>query len=99
MTKGYETILKPTDPNLSGQEKKKLLKDYDFVKEKIDEPDKAVNMDLILFIAQVKYCIYEKAGFKIVFEVKELQVPFLTPDISDLTAQYSTSMESESGDE
>lgn len=90
MTKGYETILEPTDPNLSDQEKEKLLKDYGFVKEQIDELNKTVNMDLILFIAQIKRSIFGKAGFEIVLDEDEkpsrllpLQSDKLEPNINN----------------
>lgn len=90
MTKGYETILEATDPNLSDEQKEKLLKEYGFIKERIDELNKAVNMDLILFIAQVKRSIYGKVGFEIVLDEDEkpyrllpLQSNKLEPDINN----------------
>ena len=39
--------------------------DYAYVKERIDGFNKRVNMDLALFVAQVKRSIYGKAGFEV----------------------------------
>ena len=66
LTKGFETVLEPVDPGLSDQEKGRLLKEYAYVKSKIDECNKRVNLDHVLFVAQIKRSIYGKAGFEIV---------------------------------
>jgi hypothetical protein len=50
---GYETVLE-------GEK----TENYDDLKEKIDELNKALNMDLILFITQIKRSIHGNAGFE-----------------------------------
>ena len=60
MSAGFETVLEATGDADPG--------DYAFVKERVDEFNKQVNMDLILFVAQVKRSIYGKAGFEIVLD-------------------------------
>ena len=59
MTAGFETVLEPTGEDVDAE-------DYDFVKEGIDAINKRVNLDLTLFIAQLKRSIYGKAGFEII---------------------------------
>jgi len=67
MSQGFETVLEPTKTQkLSDQEKERLLKDYAYVKSRIDELNKGVNLDQTLFISQVKRSIYGKCGFEIV---------------------------------
>jgi len=90
LTKGFETVLEPADPNLMDQEKKRLLEDYSYVKTQIDELNKRVNLDLVLFVAQIKRSIYGKAGFEIVLGddlFPERLIPLkstdLKPDIND----------------
>jgi hypothetical protein len=76
---GFETVLEADDP---GQ--------YSFVKEKINERNKAVNMDLALFVAQVKSSVHGKAGFEVILNEKmepakllSLQSARLKPDLSE----------------
>ena len=81
MSAGFETVLEATgdaDPE-----------DYAFVKERVDEFNKRVNMDLILFVAQVKRSIHGKAGFEIVLDgdrdpsrLISLQSDRLKPNVS-----------------
>jgi hypothetical protein len=59
MTAGFETVLEAARPSVEPG-------DYAFVKERVDEVNRRVNMDLVLFIAQVKRSVYGKAGFEIV---------------------------------
>jgi hypothetical protein len=79
MAAGFETILETRDEA-----------DYAFVKEGIDEINRRVNLDLALFVAQVKRSIYGKAGFEIVLDDDEtpsrlisLQSDKLKPDVSE----------------
>lgn len=59
MTSGFDTVLEASKPGVD-------VADYRFVKEEIDEFNRRVNLDLTLFIAQVKRSIYGRAGFEIV---------------------------------
>jgi len=78
-TAGYETIIETEDPDK-----------YRHVEEKIDELNKTVNMDLALFVAQVKRSVYGKTGFEIVLDEDDcprqllpLQSTDLKPDIDE----------------
>ena len=76
-TAGYETITEAENPDT-----------YSRVEEKIDELNKKVNMDLALFVAQVKRSVYGNAGFEIVHEdyprrLLSLQSTLLRPDIDE----------------
>ncbi len=64
MTAGFKTLLEPTSDDID-------IEDYAFVKEGVDEFNKRVNMDGVLFAAQVKRSIYGKAGFEIVLDEDE----------------------------
>jgi len=66
LTKGFETVLEPVDQTLEDREKENLLEDYAYVKTEIDKVNKRVNLDKVLFVAQIKRSIYGKAGFEIV---------------------------------
>ena len=81
MTAGFETVLEATGNADPG--------DYAFVKERVDEFNKGVNMDLALFVAQVKRSIHGKAGFEIVLDgdgdparLIPLQSDTLKPNVS-----------------
>ena len=78
-TAGYETIIEAENPDR-----------YTHVEEKIDELNKTVNMDLTLFVAQVKRSVYGKTGFEIVLDEDDyprqllsLQSNDLKPDIDE----------------
>jgi len=82
MTAGFETVLEATGDADPG--------DYAFVKERVDEFNKGVNMDLALFVAQVKRSIHGKAGFEIVLDgdgdparLIPLQSDSLKPNVSE----------------
>ena len=64
MTAGFETVLEPHQEDVD-------IGDYDFIKEGIDAINKRVNLDLTLFVAQLKRSIYDKAGFEIVLDQDE----------------------------
>jgi len=76
---GFETVLEADDPE-----------QYSYVKDKIDALNKAVNMDLALFIAQVKRSVHGKAGFEVILNEKmdpakllSLQSARLKPDLNE----------------
>jgi len=78
-TAGYETITEAESPD-----------EYSHVEEKIDELNKTANMDLALFVAQVKRSVYGNAGFEIVLDDQDyprrllsLQSTLLRPDIDE----------------
>ena len=83
MTAGFETILEATQEDVDPE-------DYAFVKEGIDEFNKRVNMDLVLFAAQIKRSVYGKTGFEIVLEENDtpawllsLQSTKLKPNVNE----------------
>jgi len=65
MTTGFETVLEATRDDVDPE-------DYAYVKEGVDDVNKAVNLDLVLFVAQIKRSIYGKAGFEIVLDEDNL---------------------------
>ena len=83
MAAGFETALEPTSEGIDAG-------DYSFVKERVDGLNKLVNMDSVLFVAQVKRSIYGKAGFEIVLDgdgdptrLISLQSDGLRPEVSE----------------
>jgi hypothetical protein len=83
MTAGFETALEATSEDVK-------VEDYAFVKEGVDEFNKRVNLDLVLFVAQVKRSIYGKTGFEVVLEEDEtpawllsLQSTRLKPNVNE----------------
>ncbi len=60
MTAGFETVLE-ADSDVD-------LGDFSFVKEGVDEFNRRVNMDLTLFVAQVKRSVHGRAGFEVVLD-------------------------------
>jgi hypothetical protein len=83
MTAGFETVLETTTEDVD-------VEKYAFVKEGIDGFNKRVNLDLMLFVAQVKRSIYGKTGFEIVLEEDEtpawllsLQSTRLKPNVDE----------------
>jgi len=84
MSAGYETVLEAAGEGVD-------VEDYGFVKERVDEFNKRVNMDLMLFVAQVKRSIYGKARFEVVLGEDEfpkklipLQSDKLKPNINEV---------------
>jgi len=51
LTAGFDTILEPTSEGVAPE-------DYTYIKDKIDEYNRRVNLDQALFVAQVKRSIY-----------------------------------------
>jgi len=79
LTKGFETVLEPVDQSLDPQERERLLEDYAYVKTEVDARNKRVNMDWVLFVAQVKRSIFGKAGFEVVLDPNDLLPDRLIP--------------------
>ena len=82
MTAGFETVLEAVGEDVD-------VEDYAFVKEGVDGFNKRVNMDQVLFAAQVKRSIYGKAGFEIVLDdegpawLLSLQSTRLKPNVNE----------------
>jgi len=81
MSSGFETVLEAAREGIDPG-------DYAYVKERVDEANRRVNMDQALFVAQVKRGIYGKAGFEIVLDEEgwpawllSLQSPRLKPNL------------------
>jgi hypothetical protein len=90
MTAGFETELEPTG-DLEKEEKPAIIEKYGYVKEYIDDLNKKVNMDQVLFVSQVKRSIYGWSAWEIVFESENgppkwllsLQSPKIDPDLGE----------------
>ena len=94
LTKGFETVLEPVDPSLEKSGKERLVDDYAYVKAKVDEVNKRVNLDWVLFVAQVKRSVYGKAGFEVVLNPDDLFPDRLIPlKSSDLKPKVSQEWE------
>ncbi len=61
MNSGFETVLETTREDVDPG-------DYSYVKERVDAANKRVNLDQVLFVAQVKRSVYGKAGFEVVLD-------------------------------
>lgn len=90
-SKGFETVLEVADPGgLSEEQIATELEEYRHVKDEIDALNKIVNMDRVLFIAQLKRSVYGSAGFEIVLDRNKvpeklisLESEELKPDVSE----------------
>lgn len=85
---GFDTELEPIDESLNDTQKETLLKQFSYVKAYVDQINRQVNLDAVLFITQIKRSIYGKAGFEIVTDKKgnptrliSLQSSRLKPEI------------------
>ena len=83
MTAGFETVLEAASKDVN-------VDDYVFVKEGVDEFNKRLNIDVVLFVAQIKRSIYGKAGFEFVLNEDEtparlisLQSDKLRPEVNE----------------
>ena len=83
MTAGFEAVLEATGEDID-------VEDYAFVKEGVDAVNKRVNLDLVLFVAQVKRSVYGKVGFEIVLDddddpawLLSLQSSKLKPNVNE----------------
>lgn len=72
MSAGFETEVQGTTSDFNPKE-------YDELKAKIDEVNKRVNLDFVLFIAQMKRSIYGKTGFEIVLDTVDELPALLYP--------------------
>ena len=61
ITAGFRTVLEATGEDVD-------LEDYAYVKEGVDEVNKRVNMDLVLFVSQVKRSVHGRAGFEVILD-------------------------------
>jgi len=83
--KGFETVLELADPGgLSEEQIAAQLEQYRSVKDEIDSLNKAVNLDHVLFVAQIKRSIYGRAGFEIVLDKKGVPTQLLPLDSTQL---------------
>jgi len=64
---GFDTVLEPA-VSMDEKQKEAYLAQYSHVKAYVDEVNKKVNLDYVLFVACVKMCLYGKAGFKKVLD-------------------------------
>ncbi len=64
LTEGFETTLEPTSEDVDTE-------NYTYIKDAIDEINRRVNLDQILFVAQLKRSIYGRTGFEIVLNEDE----------------------------
>jgi len=82
--KGHETVLELTDQvALSEEAKQKKLEKFTHVKDRVDQLNKAVNLDWILFIVVIKAKIYGKVGFEIQPKFEEGWPQRLIPLLSE----------------
>jgi len=89
--KGFETVLEIAEPReLSNEQIANELERYKHVKYEIDALNKAVNLDNILFIAQVKRSIYGKACFEIVRDKKGVPTQLLPLDSTQLQPELDS---------
>ncbi len=67
---GFDTELEPVDNSLNDEQKTSIIEKYAYVKTLVDQINKQVNLDNILFIAQIKRSIFGKSGFEIILDKK-----------------------------
>lgn len=65
MSAGFETELEATREGVD-------VEDYTYLKEKMDNLNRQVHLDEVLFVTQLKRSIYGKAGWEVVMNDKEL---------------------------
>ena len=83
--KGFTTSLELTQSTGDKEKDAAALEKYVAVKERIDQLNKAVNLDHVLFVAIVKSQIYGRAGFEIQPKFAEDWPEKLIPLFSDST--------------
>jgi len=71
--KGFQTVLEPIEAGMKDEEKKTFLEKPEYVdlKNEIDRINKAVNLDWIIRVAEIKRKVYGKCGFEIVLDNDE----------------------------
>jgi hypothetical protein len=67
MAAGFETELEPVQ-DMPEEKKQAFLEQFKYVKDFVDEVNRKVNLDHVLFVAQVKRSIYGKCGFELILE-------------------------------
>jgi hypothetical protein len=85
---GFTTVIEP-----SGEDVK--VDDFAYVKGKIDEYNRRVNLDQALFVAQVKRSIYGRAGFELVVNGDETPALLLSLQSTRLRPRLNSSWELE----
>jgi hypothetical protein len=71
MASGFSTKLEPVEKaEMSEEAQKVFLEKYRYVKAFVDATNAKVNLDQILFVAQVKRSIYGRSGFEIISDAK-----------------------------
>ena len=88
LTEGFETVLEPTSEDVDPE-------DYTYVKDTIDEYNRRINLDQVLFVAQVKRSIYGRAGFEIVLNDDESPAWLLSLQSARLKPRLNQSWELE----
>lgn len=66
MAAGFETELEPVTEIVDEKDLLAFKEKFKFVKDYVDAANRQVNLDAMLFVAQVKRSIFGKAGFEIV---------------------------------
>lgn len=88
MAGGFDTVVEATDKSLTPEQQETFQEKYAPLKSAVDEVNRAVDMDQVLFVAQVKRSIFGKAGFEILrrgrqpTELIPLNSPKITPKIN-----------------
>ena len=67
MSAGFTTELEPIQ-DMPEEEKAAFVEKFKYVKDYVDAINKKVNLDYVLFVAQVKRSIYGKCGFEVILE-------------------------------
>ena len=84
-SKGFETAIELIDTTgLSEEQVAKTLEKYNSVKDRVDQLNKAVNLDQILFVTIVKMKVYGKTGFEIQPKFNDAWPEKLIPLFSDM---------------
>jgi len=82
-SKGFTTTLELTESTDDKDKDARALEGYSHVKDRVDQLNKAVNLDLALFVAITKAKIYGKTGFEIQPKFAEAWPEKLIPVLSD----------------
>ncbi len=85
---GFTTAIEPSSEDVN-------VVDYAYVKEKIDEYNRRVNLDQALFVAQVKRSIYGRAGFELVTNNDETPALLLSLQSTRFSPRLNSSWELE----
>jgi len=71
---GYETVLQvqPDEKGVMPSDPEAVLEQYAWVKKRVDDINRRVNFDNVLFVSQLKRSIYGKAAWEIGYDEDEL---------------------------